>query len=216
MTFCAAYGTGLAFETGTAVRMRTKANCSSARPAPPRDLGAGALAAVEDGIPGPEVRTMLPIKTILFPTDFSEHAAIALPVAAALARDYKARLVLFHARVPSAVTYGEFGALVPESPESLESLRTALEAMRPEGAGYPVECRVAEGDPTAEIVRLAKEVGADMIVMGTHGRSGLGRLVMGSVAEWVLRKAPCPVLTLKAPLPALTPAPTSREPLAVG
>jgi nucleotide-binding universal stress UspA family protein len=58
---------------------------------------------------------------------------------------------------------------------------------------------LAEGDPAAEIIRAAQETGAELIVMGTHGRTGLQRLLMGSVAEQVLRKASCPVLTVKAP-----------------
>src|SRR5262249_48839479 len=62
-----------------------------------------------------------------------------------------------------------------------------------------IEYRLSEGDPAVEIIRLAAEVKANLIVMGTHGRTGLGRLMMGSVAEAVLRRAPCPVLTLKAP-----------------
>jgi universal stress protein A len=61
---------------------------------------------------------------------------------------------------------------------------------------------VAEGDPAEMILRVAEEVHADLIVMGTHGRTGLSRLLMGSVAEQVVRRAPCPVLTMKAPFPA--------------
>jgi len=59
-----------------------------------------------------------------------------------------------------------------------------------------------EGDVATEILRLAQETGSDLIVMGTHGRTGLARLLMGSVAEQVVRKAPCPVLTVKTPFPA--------------
>lgn len=64
-----------------------------------------------------------------------------------------------------------------------------------------VEHRLREGDAAAEILQVADEVGADLIVLGTHGRTGLGRVLMGSVAEAVLRRARCPVLTLKSPLP---------------
>src|SRR5262249_7953655 len=64
-----------------------------------------------------------------------------------------------------------------------------------------------EGDPGREILRAARETGADLIVMGTHGRTGLTRLLTGSVAEKVLRKAPCPVLTVKTAVPKKTPAP---------
>jgi nucleotide-binding universal stress UspA family protein len=83
--------------------------------------------------------------------------------------------------------------------------------------GLPVEYRLLEGDPARTILETARETGCDLIVMGTHGRSGLGRFLMGSVAERVLRKAPCPVLTLKAPVPTLATAATEeRAPAAVG
>ena len=62
------------------------------------------------------------------------------------------------------------------------------------------------GDPATEIVRVAADHSADVIVMGTHGRTGLSRLLLGSVAEAVLRKAPCPVFNLKAPAPEAAPA----------
>jgi nucleotide-binding universal stress UspA family protein len=62
-----------------------------------------------------------------------------------------------------------------------------------------VESRVVEGDPTVAIVDLAREAGADIIVIGSHGRAGLSRLLMGSVAEQVVRNASCPVLTVKIP-----------------
>jgi nucleotide-binding universal stress UspA family protein len=65
----------------------------------------------------------------------------------------------------------------------------------------PVETRLERGDPASEILRTADEFGADLIVMGTHGRSGLGRLLMGSVAEAVLREAPSPVLIARSALP---------------
>jgi hypothetical protein len=62
-----------------------------------------------------------------------------------------------------------------------------------------VEHRLADGNPSEEILRQARDTGCDLIVMGTHGRRGLGRLLLGSVAEEVMRKAPCPVLTVKLP-----------------
>jgi nucleotide-binding universal stress UspA family protein len=68
----------------------------------------------------------------------------------------------------------------------------------------PVERRLEEGLAVTEVLRVAQEVNADLIVMGTHGRTGLARLLMGSVAEQVLRKALCPVLTVKTPFPATT------------
>jgi nucleotide-binding universal stress UspA family protein len=65
-----------------------------------------------------------------------------------------------------------------------------------------IEYLLADGIPAEEIVKVASDRGCDLIVMGTHGRTGVGRLLLGSVAEEVMRKAPCPVLTLKHPLPA--------------
>jgi nucleotide-binding universal stress UspA family protein len=73
--------------------------------------------------------------------------------------------------------------------------------------GVEAERRLEEGDPVEAILRVAEEIGADLIVMGTHGRTGLSRLFMGSVAEQVLRRAPCPVLTLKSPFAATVAAP---------
>jgi universal stress protein A len=69
-----------------------------------------------------------------------------------------------------------------------------------------LEHRFAEGDPAAEILRATEECRCDVIVMGTHGRTGLSRLLMGSVAERVLRKAPCPVVTVKPPWPQMRPS----------
>jgi nucleotide-binding universal stress UspA family protein len=72
-----------------------------------------------------------------------------------------------------------------------------------------VEHRLEEGDPVAQILRVADETGCDLIVLGTHGRTGLNRLLMGSVAEKVVRWASCPVLTVKAPFPQSGPRGTS-------
>jgi len=72
-------------------------------------------------------------------------------------------------------------------------------------ANVRMERRLEQGDATTEILRVAREESADLIVMGTHGRTGLGRLLMGSVAEQVMRRAPCPVLTVKSPVPETAP-----------
>ena len=76
-------------------------------------------------------------------------------------------------------------------------LRPMLEAVKPTAAGVRYEHRLMLGAPADEIVRLAAAEGVDLIVMATHGRTGIGRLVMGSVAEAVMRDASCPVLILK-------------------
>jgi nucleotide-binding universal stress UspA family protein len=140
------------------------------------------------------------IRTILYPTDFSDNSANALEVAGALARDYGARLTVLHVKQPPITPSGVMTPEPFESPELAAELRKRLDAVRPTTPNVPVEHMMLTGDEATEIVRLATEEGFDLIVMGTHGRTGLGRLLMGSVAEQVLRRAPCPVLTVKQPI----------------
>jgi nucleotide-binding universal stress UspA family protein len=147
---------------------------------------------------------MLSIKTILHPTDFSPRAEYGYQMACALARDYGAHLILAHIKPLPAVVYGEFGAIPPAPEETLEGLKTRLTEFKP--PNLTVEYHVVEGEPAAEIVRFAVERKADMIVLGTHGRTGIGRFLLGSVAEQVMRKAPCPVLTVKMPVAEKEPA----------
>jgi nucleotide-binding universal stress UspA family protein len=149
---------------------------------------------------------MLAIRTILHPTDFSPQSGAAFQVACALARDYVARLVLLHVHPPDMI-YGE-GYVLPPDPEVVrEELQEQLDRLRPPDPAIPVERLLREGDAAREILHTAREIGADVIVLGTHGRAGVGRLLMGSVAEAVLRKAPCPVLAVKTPLPETPAAP---------
>lgn len=145
---------------------------------------------------------MFPIRKILCPTDFSASAENAFLVASSLARDQGARLEVLYVEVP--IPYGEMG--IPITPEELggnlkeklwESFR-ALTKSDPQMRNLRVNTHLAEGDPATEIIRAAKETDCDLIVMGTHGRTGLARILMGSVAEHVVRKAHCPVLTVKA------------------
>ncbi len=154
---------------------------------------------------------MLPLRTILHPTDFSERSAYAFKVACSLARDYGARLVLAHVKSPPVVYGGELAAMPPEPPEVRQRVYEQLCQVRPADPGIQVEHVVKEGAPAEEIICLAQESHSDVIVMGTHGRTGLGRVLMGSVAEEVLRKAPCPVLTVKAPLPEAASAAGARQ-----
>jgi nucleotide-binding universal stress UspA family protein len=144
---------------------------------------------------------MLSLHTILLPTDFSPNAEYALRMASSLARDYGARLILLHVSMPPS---GPIDVLPPgpDLPaESQEALLGKLPWPELPDAGVRVEHRVAEGEPADEILRLARKVSCDLIVMGTHGRTGLARLLHGSVAEEVLRKAPCPVLAVHLPRP---------------
>jgi len=153
---------------------------------------------------------MLPIHTVLHPTDFSERSRHALRLAGALARDYGARLVVLHAELPPTVVYGE-GAL-PLDPEiTYREAREELNRLTVPDGDVRAERRFEEGDPAGTILRVARELPADLIVMGTHGRTGLARLLMGSVAEQVVRKASCPVLTVTTPSAGLS---TTGTPLA--
>jgi nucleotide-binding universal stress UspA family protein len=141
---------------------------------------------------------MLPIKTILHPTDFSKHSESALRFACALARDYDARLLLVHVVEPP-VYYGELGMTVPLPSDFHESLHERLSRLVPADAGIPVQTILIEGGAPREILHVAEEQHADLIVLGTHGRSGLTRVLLGSVAESVIRHSSIPVLTLKTP-----------------
>lgn len=139
-----------------------------------------------------------PIQTILHPTDFSEPCDEAFRVACLLAKDHAARIVVVHVPEPSAAPLGM--APPPPRPKGywggLEERLSRFQLSVPE---VQVEGRVEEGDAAAAIVSTARATASDLIVMGTHGRTGLRRLLMGSVAESVLRAASCPVVTVKTP-----------------
>ena len=143
---------------------------------------------------------MLPVGTVLHPTDFSENSEFAFRVACALARDYNARLILLHVIPPPTMIYAG-GPIPAETWPSTEEAQEKLRQLEGRAHKVRVESQVLEGDPVDMILRAAEETGSDVIVMGTHGRTGLGRLLLGSVAESVIRKAPCPVLSAK-PVPA--------------
>lgn len=147
------------------------------------------------------------ISNVLCPVDFSDVSRRALDHAAAVARWYDAHLTLLHVHfVPKPALPG----LGPES-EALVSpmraqLQQLLEAWVQEAKGLSAECLVAEGDVAGEILAQAQQ-SADLLVMGTHGRSGFDHLVLGSVVEKVLRKASCPVLTIPRAAPAAAAVP---------
>jgi nucleotide-binding universal stress UspA family protein len=156
-------------------------------------------------------RSMLAVKTVLHPTDFSERAGAAFELAAAVARDYNARLILLHVAVPPKT---EARGMAPD-PVRLEDYQRSLDdRLRWLRAGriptIPTEALLKVGDPAKEILATAAERGADLIVMGAHGRTAAGRLLMGSVAEDVGRRATCPVLTVRAPFPRKVRAPETR------
>jgi len=140
------------------------------------------------------------IQSILHPTDFSENARPAFQTACTLALASHATLLVLHVMMPSVSPLLE-GPL-PDPRRTGESERTPAQLPWPEPADprIRVEHRLTEGDPAEEILRLSKALGCDLVVMGTHGRTGLRRFLTGSVAEEVLRKAACPVLVVKSPL----------------
>jgi nucleotide-binding universal stress UspA family protein len=150
------------------------------------------------------------VQVILHPTDFSSCSEPALQVARSLARDYGARLVVIHL-IPSDVLVQEAVVMLENPREDLDSLETMRKRLDGPDLKFPVEVRLDHGDAMAEIPRVAGELGCGLIVMGTHGRTGLDRFLMGSVAEAVLRKAPCPVLAVKVPRPE--PAATGDRPI---
>ena len=141
---------------------------------------------------------MTTISKILFPTDFSSSSDYGLHYATSLARDNQASLLIVHVEEPPAMYGGgEMYYGVPE-PDTA-ALTTMLEQVKPDDPQVRHEHRLIVGNPADKIVAVAKEEQADLIVMGTYGRTGLVRLLFGSVAEAVVRRAPCPVLTFKAP-----------------
>ena len=135
---------------------------------------------------------------ILLPIDFSTTDRIALKTATSLARDTDAVLLILHVEEPP-LAYGA-GDLYYGQPEpTSDELREMLEGVRPKDSQVKCEHRLTTGDPADSIVRVADAENVDLIVMSTHGRTGVSRLLMGSVAEAVVRRANCPVLTVKQP-----------------
>jgi nucleotide-binding universal stress UspA family protein len=143
---------------------------------------------------------VIQIKKILVPTDFSESAKHALTYGVSFAREYKAELILVH--VVETLTVGYASDLFPvPMAEVFDEIsgyaKTEIGKLAAEIRQKDVGVRemVVQGKPSAEIVRIAKEEGVDIIVLGTHGKGMLDQALFGSTAERVIRKAPCPVLT---------------------
>ncbi len=138
------------------------------------------------------------VRKILFPTDFSHTGDAALELATSLARERGATLLIVHVEEPPAAYGG--GEMYYGMPEpATEDLNLMLRDVAPFDPLVRCEHRLLVGDPTSIILQCAEEEGVELIVMGTHGRTGLMRLLMGSVAEAVVRRASCPVLTYKQP-----------------
>jgi nucleotide-binding universal stress UspA family protein len=139
---------------------------------------------------------------ILVPVDFSSYSDEAIRYAVEIARRYEAPITLAHAY--QAISYAMpegFGTYAPEYLANiLTEFKKHLDAAKlaAEAAGASrVETQLLQGDVASEIVQLATQGGHDLIVMGTHGRTGAAHLMMGSIAEKVVRRAPCPVLTVR-------------------
>jgi nucleotide-binding universal stress UspA family protein len=148
---------------------------------------------------------MLKIKTILHPTDFSESSKHAMNYAIALTEEFQAKLCVLHVieEISSALYFDMLQAppLMQLMLDIEKRAREALDEILPaEVRGkLPAEYVIRKGVPFLEILRCAEEVKADMIVLGTHGRTGLKHALFGSVAEKVVRKAVCPVLSVRHP-----------------
>lgn len=129
---------------------------------------------------------MIRVAKILYPTDFSSYSNQAYFHAVGLAEAYGAKLTVVYVHTPGA-------------PGDRSHWLSQLEQVRPSNPKIPVSHVLLEGDPAAEIARYAADAGIDVIVIGTRGRTGVDRLVLGSVAERVMREAPCSVLVVKLP-----------------
>jgi len=140
-------------------------------------------------------------RLILCPTDFSENSTIALRIATDLARQNQAGLVVLHVAEtlgPGGLGFGEAAThLQPEG--RVERLQWQLHQIAPPEPGLDVRWLLREGDPAAVIEQVVREQHCDLAVLGTHGRTGLDHLLMGSVAEQIIRRCPCPALVVKYP-----------------
>jgi universal stress protein A len=141
---------------------------------------------------------MFKMKRILMATDFSDHSKDALEYAVHLAKAFKAELHLLHIfENPYLSAAYEVRSLVQEAwEEDLETLNKMVKPIRKKR--IKVYARLMDGIRFDQIVRTARELPADLIVIGTHGRTGLAHVMIGSVAERVVQRAPCPVLTVRS------------------
>lgn len=141
---------------------------------------------------------------ILFATDFSVAGNEALETAVSLARDRDATLLIVHCAEEPLGYPGEFGLGMPVPSDA--ELQGLLSSVKEKVQGVPCETRLVHGAASQGIVGTAEKEDVDLIVMGTHGRTGFLRVLMGSVAEAVVRHAHCPVLTIRQSKRALAKA----------
>ena len=144
------------------------------------------------------------LKKILVATDFSEHALLALRYGVELARQFSAELLICH-----VVPYPDLISELPPTaeayiPSNLHEMHVRIaeeqgqKLITEHCQGVNTSFHYRSGSPFVEIVRLAKDENADLLIVGTHGRGAVAHMLLGSVAERVVRKAPCPVLTIRA------------------
>ena len=142
---------------------------------------------------------MISLNKILVPTDFSKHSEKALRYGVELAIKFSAEVHLLHTFEIVPMAYGEGGFIPIDSSEEIaEAAKQHLDKLTIESVGQLVVTRaVTQGRPFVEIVRYAKQKEIDLIVLGTHGRGAISHMLLGSVAEQVVRKASCPVLVVR-------------------
>jgi nucleotide-binding universal stress UspA family protein len=148
---------------------------------------------------------MIDLHRILIPTDFSKFSQNALTYGVAFAEKFGAELYLLHVVQNVAQVIPEILPVEPPLTPSVEELTSAVHVafdrviLENRLQNLTIHREVREGAPFYEIIRFAKEASIDLIVMGTHGHTGLAHVLLGSVTEKVVRKAPCPVLTVRHP-----------------
>ncbi|NQU08466.1 MAG: universal stress protein [Candidatus Abyssubacteria bacterium] len=148
---------------------------------------------------------MIKIEKILFPTDFSEHSKHAFTYALSFAKEYGARLYMLHVIEDVQYLANAYMFDVPMMPSFADMEQNRQKEMEEfierevADASVSVEKVIKHGRPFVEIIQMAREENVDLIVIATHGRGGLEHVLFGSTAEKVVRKAPCPVLSIRLP-----------------
>lgn len=158
------------------------------------------------------------IEKLLFPTDFSSYNDAAFHYAQSLAAETGALLYIAHVDELNDLNPQTAGTnylyALPLGGNDRREIRERLRSIRPTLDGVVCKHRYFRGSPAEEILQFAEQEGIDLIVMGSHGRTGLSRLLMGSIAEGVMRRASCPVLVVKQPATAEQSAVENRSDIA--
>lgn len=139
----------------------------------------------------------VPLQNILYATDFSRHSNAALPYALSIARKYGSTLFVVHVISQSPAPHSSSaGAGRAATDQAVREAKAAVKSLKPQLKGIPHEIIIRSGDVGSEICAVIGEKRIDLAVMGTHGRTKVSKVLMGSVAEKIFRHAPCPVLTV--------------------